>query len=176
MRHDQSVMPEEDPLTFSDPAYDAAVEAYYENLAPPAWFYPLVGEVASQAAMLELCMTEAALALIGSTRDPYEMIKNTGHMLVVIDLAVDKKNERFDQLVDPFHRARGARNRIVHALLQWQESDGEYEDYWLQKHPKSGAETRLPTSEPPKSMTDALQNIKDITKAAFELTQALSAR
>lgn len=176
MRHDQSVMPEQDPLTFSDPAYDAAAEAYYENLTPPTWFYPLVGEVASQAAMLELCMTEAALALIGSTADPLGLIKTTSSMLVVIELAVAKKNERFNELVEPFNRARGERNRIVHALLQWQEADGPDDDYWLQRHPKTGAETRLPTSEPPQAMTETLQNIKDITQAAFALTNEIAGR
>ena len=172
-------MPEDDPL-FYDPAQieadQKAYEAYLDNLRPPDWFYPLVGEVASQAARLELCMTEAALALIGSRMDPYKLIKTTGSMMVVIDLACAENDEKFNELVGPFKQARNDRNAIVHALLEWQESDGEYSDYWLQRHPRSKTVTILPTSKPPKSMIDALQNIKDTTQAAFELTQDILAR
>jgi hypothetical protein len=179
LRHHEPVMPEDDPLAY-DPvaaaADQAAYEAYLENLAPPDWFYPLVGEVASQTVLLELCMTEAALALTGTKRDPYELIKYTNQMDAVIATAAATGDERFGRLLDPFHRARDDRNRIVHALLRWQESDGESSDHWLQTHPRSKTETFLPTRKPPQSMTDALHNIKYTTQAAFELTQEILAR
>lgn len=172
-------MPEDDPLVY-DPveaaAEQEAYDAYLENIAPPDWFYPLVGEVASQTVLLELCMTRAALALTGTKADPLELIKFTDRMDAVIVAATAKGDERFDRLLEPFRRARHERNRIVHALLQWQESDGEYPDYWSQTHPRSRMETLLPTKNPPQPMTDALQNIKDTSQAAFELTNAILGR
>ncbi|NEK87540.1 hypothetical protein GCU60_17500 [Blastococcus saxobsidens] len=164
----------DDPLTFSDPAYDAAADAYNENLAPPAWFYPLVGEVASDTVLLELCMTEAALELTRTEGDARELIRSSESMLAIIKAAKDL-NDQFDALVPRFHTAREDRNRIVHALLSWREADGNEADYWIQHHPKTKREIVLPTDEAPRSMTDALRRIKDVTQQADELTIALRA-
>jgi hypothetical protein len=170
-------MPDVDPFA-SDPLAEAAAEAaeadFLENLTPPDWFYPLVGEVASQTVLLELCMTEAALALTGTQGDAYELIKSSESMVDFIKSA-QGRDERFDQLVMPFHSARNDRNKIVHALLRWQESDGDTTDYWVHTHPKTKTATILRFDKPPKSMTSALKRIKDTTQAAFDLTNALIA-
>jgi hypothetical protein len=172
-------MPEDDSLLY-DPAEieaeQAAYEAWLETLEPPDWFYPLVGEVASQTVLLEDWMTRAALALTGTKGDHLELIESTRRIDAVIDQAATKGDEGFGRLLGPFRRARHERNRIVHSLLQWQESDGEGPDYWSQTHPRSKTETRLPSSKPPQWMTEALQNIKDTTHAAFKLTTEINKR
>lgn len=171
-------MPDVDPLA-PDPVADAAAEAaeaaFLENLTPPDWFYPLVGEVASQTALLELCMTEAAMALTDTQGDAYELIKSSDAMIEFIKSAKGR-DDRFDALVMPFQSARNDRNRIVHALLRWQESDGHTPDYWVHTHPKSKTVTILSGDKPRLSMTGALKRIKETTQAAYELTNEILAR
>jgi len=171
-------MPDVDPLA-PDPVADAAAEAaeaaFLENLTPPDWFYPLVGEVASQTVLLELCMTEAALALTGTEGDAEELIKSSETMVEFIKSAKGH-DDRFDRLVMPFHSARNDRNKIVHALLRWQESDGSTTDYWVHTHPKTKTATILSFDKPPKTMVAALNRIKDVTQAAFDLTNELRAQ
>lgn len=179
MRHHEPVEPDFDPFEQgpeADAEAKALYEAWLEDLRPPDWFYPLVGEVASKTATLELCMTRAAVALLGTQQDPNELIKDNREIAKVVKQAAKKKDAAFDRLVDPFWRALNDRNRIVHAQLQWEESDGLTPDHWLQHHPRTNKETWLPTKAAPGWMTAAQQNIEDTTQAAFELTHEILAR
>jgi hypothetical protein len=166
-------MPPEDPLEFVDPAYDAAAAAYYENLAPPGWFYPFVGEVASAAVLLELYMAKVALALTGRDEDARGVITSAGRLWGALEDA-EGRDARFDDLLSEFRTARLERDAIVHAVVWWYEADGPYSDYWEHHHPRSKRVTPLSQHEPAAWMRSSLQQIKDLTQRAFELYTAIS--
>jgi len=163
----------DDPFESVTPEMEAAAAEYYANLAPPAWFYPLVGEVASAAVLLELYVTEVALALTGSQKDARQVIKSPASMWAALNKA-QKRNDRFDDLLRDFQPARDNRDAIVHAVLWWNEADGEYSDYWEQHHPRTDRHTPLAVDEPPPWMSSALHSIHDLTQRAFELANDLS--
>lgn len=155
-------------------ALAAAESEYYDNLAPPSWLYPLVGEVASEAVLLEFYMAEVALALTGTEGTPREVIKSSRGMRQVVK-AAEGRDERFDDLLRDFQPARDERDAIVHAVLWWHDADGEYSDYWEHGHPKTDRLTVLDQDRPPEWMSAALQRIRDLTKRAFELSNAINA-
>jgi hypothetical protein len=171
--HHRLVMPHEDPLEFDDPAYDAAAAAYYENLAPPGWFYPFVGEVASEAVLLELYMAKVALALTGRDADAREVITSSQRLWGALNDAKGRDG-RFDAVLSDFQTARDARDAIVHAVVWWFDADGPYGDYWEHHHPKSNRVTRLSQHEPAEWMTSGLDRIRALTQRAFELSNAIS--
>lgn len=173
MLHHRLVMPPEDPLEFADPAYDAAAAAYYENLAPPSWFYPFVGEVASAAVLLELYMAKVALALTGEDADPRQVITSAQKLKRALRDA-EGRDPRFDALLSEFQTARDARDAIVHAVVWWFDADGPYGDYWEHHHPKSDRVTRLSQRGPDQWMTSGLDRINGLTQSAFELSNAIS--
>jgi hypothetical protein len=109
-------MPHEDPLEFDDPAYDAATAAYYENLAPPGWFYPFVGEVASEAVLLELYMAKVALALTGRDADAREVITSSQRLWGALNDAKGRDG-RFDAVLSDFQTARDARG--MRSCTRW---------------------------------------------------------
>ena len=152
---------------------EAAEAEFYENLAPPSWLYPLVGEVASQAVLLEFYMTEVALALTGAEGTAREVITSSDRMWKVLR-ASERLDGRFDDLLRDLQPARNERDAIVHAVLWWYETDGLSSDRWEHHHPKTGRRTEL-DDEPPERMSDALQRIRDLTKRAFELSNAINA-
>lgn len=109
-------MPGENPFEVVTPEMEAAAAEYYATLAPPAWFYPLVGEVASQAVLMELCMTEAALLLTESTKNPRDVIAASHQIIAAMDSVPQGRSHPFDLLRPAFEVARNELNAIVHAL------------------------------------------------------------
>jgi len=151
---------------------EAALAEHYAKLGPPSWLYPLVGEVASEAVLLEFYMTGVALALTGAEGTPREVIKNSWQMWQVIK-AAEGSDERFDDLIRDFQPARDERDAIVHAVLWWRDADGEYSDYREHHHPRTGRLTILGEGRPPERMSAALQRIRELTKRAFELSNEI---
>ncbi|MGY1736861.1 hypothetical protein [Geodermatophilus sp. SYSU D00684] len=153
----------------------AAAEAeYLESLAPPSWFYPLVGQVASAAVLLEFYMTEVALALTRTDGTPREVIRSSQRMWQTLRAAAGL-DERFDELLRAFQPARNERDAIVHAVLWWYDAEGPYSDRWEHHHPKTERLTVLDQDEPPEWMVETLHRIRDLTRRAFELSNAISA-
>ena len=151
----------------------AEKEAEYGNVAPPSWLYPLVGEVASQAVLLEFYITEVALALTGTEETPREVIKNSQGMWKVLK-AAKGRDKRFDDLLSDFQPARDERDAIVHAVLWWYDAEGPYSDHWEHHHPKTDRFTVL-GERPEEWMSAALQRIRDLSTRAFELSNAIKA-
>src|SRR5688500_4931364 len=137
------------------------------TLAPPSWLYPLVGEVASEAVLLEFYMAEAALALTGAEGSPADVIKSARHMWGVLD-AAKGRDTRFDDLVNDVRLVRDERDAIVHAVLWWNDADGQYADYWEHHHPKSDTRTVL-GQQPPEWMSTAPDRIRSLTARAFNV-------
>jgi len=163
----------DDPFEFmSSEQLEAATAEFYANLAPPAWLYPLVGEVASEAVLLEFYMTEVALALTGAEKTPRKVITSSQRMCKVLE-AAKGIDGRFDDLLGDFRSARTERDAIVHAVLWWRETDGMYSDYWEHHHPKTDRLTVLREDRPPEWMSAGLQRIRDLTERAFELSNTI---
>lgn len=117
----------DDPFSPVSPEVEAAAAQYCATLAPPAWFYPLVGEVASEAVLLEFYMAQVALSLTGIDETAREVIRSSGRLRTVLK-AARGRDERFDDLVADFQPLRDERDSIVHAMLWWYDADGPYGD------------------------------------------------
>jgi hypothetical protein len=131
----------------------------------------LVGEVASEAVLLEFHMADVALALTGAEASPADVIKSARKMWGVLD-AAKGCDKRFDDLVDDFQPVRDDRDAIVHAVLWWYDADGGYSDYWEHHHPKSDTRTVL-GQRPPEWMRSAPDRIRSLTARAFDLSKAI---
>jgi hypothetical protein len=167
--------PRWDDIFRSSPELDEVAAAYYANVEPPEWFYPLVGRVAVETSSLEYHMARCALQLARGTVPTNEQVYCYIGSAKSLDklLREVKGDTAFAELRDEFYEAKNKRNIIVHSVLWFDEGDGPPFDYWEQYHPKTGRRTILDMKTNRVRMEADFDEIAALCTRAFELSKKL---
>ena len=147
--------------------------------APPGWYHPLVGRVATGTARLEHYVALAALVLLERPSDEAAFWSyDTGRLRTLIEL-VKGEDDAFDALCKQKGRvdqARARRNRIVHAAVFWVEVDDPDEPHgWYFQHPRTDGPVWLETRDAQRTLQTELVFVEQVSTDMFDVWKRLSA-
>jgi hypothetical protein len=144
--------------------------------APPDWYYPLVGRVATRMGLAERLTAEAALELHQPSYTFRDVIfwLESSHRLEVLTKLVSGRNGPLDELVRQLGPARARRNAIVHVWVGWHDTEDPIDPAgWHFVYPRSGKHVYLNQEEAQASMEADLNYIDDLVDRLSKLLNDL---